>query len=133
MLGSFNVPSTGGWENYFYVPLRDTNGNLVALTFNGSTNTLQLGRPVDNPTSPDLNVNFLMLAPVFTANASHSGTNIVVSFQTMSGFNYQVQYKTKLTDPSWIPLSSPLPGNNALQSVADPTTSVTRFYRVQIQ
>jgi len=133
MLGTFSIPNTGGWENYQYVPLRDANGNLAALTLNGSTNTLQLGRPVDNPASPDVNVNFLMLVPVFTASASHSGTNIAVSFQTMSGFNYQLQYKTNLTDPAWIPLGSPLPGNNSLQSVTNPTTATTRFYRVQIQ
>jgi len=133
MLGTFAIPNTGGWETYAYVPLRDTNGNLVTLTFNGSTNTLQLGRPTDSPASPDVNVNFLMLTPVFTANTIHSGTNIVVSFQTMSGFNYQVQYKTNLTDPSWNSLGSPLPGNNGLQSVTNPATSGSRFYRVQIQ
>lgn len=133
LLGTFSIPNTGGWENYQYVPLRDASGNLVTLTLNGSTNTLQLVRPVDSPTSPDVNVNFLMLAPVFTANASHSGTNILVSFQTMAGFNYQVQYKTNLTDPAWISLGSPVPGNNSQQSVNDPATSATRFYRVQIQ
>jgi hypothetical protein len=133
LLGTFSIPNTGGWENYQYVPLRDPNGNLVSVTLNGSTNTLQLGRPADNPASPDVNVNFLMLAPVFTANASHSGTNVVVSFQTMSGFNYQLQYKTNLTDPNWIPLGSLLPGDDALQSVTNPATAVSRFYRVQIQ
>lgn len=133
LLGTFSIPNTGGWENYQYVPLRDTNGNLVAVTLNGSTNTLQLGRPVDNPGSPDVNVNFLMLTPIFTANASRSGTNVLLSFQTMAGFNYQVQYKTNLRDPGWISLGSPVSGNNALQSVTDPATSTTRFYRVQIQ
>lgn len=133
VLGTFSIPNTSGWEGYAYVPLRDNNGNLVAVTFNGSTNTLNLSRPVDNPVSPDVNVNFLMLAPVFTASASHSGTNVVVSFQTMSGFNYQVQYKTNLTDPAWISLGSPVPGKNVLQSVTNPATATTRFYRVQIQ
>lgn len=133
MLGTFAIPNTGGWETYTYVPLRDPDGNLVTLTFNGSTNTLQLGRPVDSPTSPDVNVNFLMLTPVFTANAIHSGTNVVVSFQTMTGFNYQVQYKTNLTDPAWISLGSPVSGNNALQSVTNAAGSGSGFFRVQIQ
>lgn len=133
LLGTFSIPNSGGWENYQYVPLRDANGNLVNLTLNGSTNTLQLVRPTDNPASPDVNVNFMMLVPVFTTSASRSGTNVVVSFQTMSGFNYQVQYKTNLTDPAWNSLGSAIPGNNALQSVTNPATSITRFYRVQIQ
>jgi hypothetical protein len=129
-LGTFTVPNTG-WESYSYVPLRDASGNLVTLTFDGSTNTLQVGRPVDSPASPDVNVNFLMLTPVFTMGASHVGTNLVMSFPTVSGFNYQVQYKTNLTDPSWVLLGSPVAGSNVVESVSDPVKGATRFYRVQ--
>jgi hypothetical protein len=132
LLGTFTIPNTG-WESYTYVPLRDGSGNLVTLAFNGSTNTLQLGRPVDSPASPDVNANFLMLVPLFTASASHSGTNIAISFPTVSGFNYQVQYKNNLTDLNWTSLGSPVAGNNAVESVNDPANGSTRFYRVQIQ
>jgi hypothetical protein len=133
LLGSFAIPDTGGWGTYQYVPLRDASGNLAMVTFNGSTNTLQLIRPVDVPASGDVNVNFLMLAPVFTTSASEVGTNLVVSFATLNGFKYQVQYKTNLTDPAWISVGSALPGNNAIQTVSDPIGAGTRFYRVQIQ
>jgi hypothetical protein len=133
LLGSFAIPDTGGWGTYQYVPLRDASGNLAMVTFNGSTNTLQLIRPVDVPASGDVNVNFLMLAPVFTTSASEVGTNLVVSFATLNGFKYQVQYQTNLTDPAWISVGSALPGNNAIQTVSDPIGAGTRFYRVQIQ
>jgi hypothetical protein len=133
-LGLFTIPNTG-WETYTFVPMRDGNGNLVSLTFNGSTNTLQLARPgtVGDGLFPDVNANFLMLVPLFNIQASHSGANVVVSFLTQTGFNYQVQYKTHLTDASWTSLGSPVAGNNAVESVNDPANGTTRFYRVQIQ
>ena len=96
-LGVFTIPNTG-WEAYTFVPMRDDNGNLVSLTFNGSTNTLQLARPgtAGDALFPDVNANFLMLVPLFNIHASHSGANVVVSFLTQTGFNYQVEYKTHL-------------------------------------
>jgi hypothetical protein len=129
-LGTFTVQNTG-WEAYSFVPLRDNSGNLVTLTFNGSTNTMQVSMPTG--AGSDCNVNFFMLVPIFTIQASHSGTNVVISFLTQSGFNYQVQYKTNLTDPTWNSLGSPVAGNNAIKSVNDPANGTTRFYRVQIQ
>jgi hyaluronate lyase len=135
LLGVFSVPDSA-WESYTYVPLENAAGNLVTVTFNGSTNTFQLARP-ESATS-DCNANFLMLAPVFFFNAIPSGTNIVLSFPTQPGFNYQVQYKNNLTDANWIPLGAPLSGNssnglNTVQVFADPTIESNRFYRVQIQ
>jgi hypothetical protein len=133
VLGSFTIPNTGGWETYAFVPLRDNSGNMVNVTFNGSTNTLTLIRPLDNPASADMNANFMMLVPVLTASAAQSGTNLVITFPTLGGFNYQVQYKTNLTDPTWLSLGSPITGNNGNKSVSDPDNKGTRFYRVQVQ
>jgi hyaluronate lyase len=128
-LGTFNIPFTA-WESYNYLPLEDNFGNLVTVTFNGSTNTLQLGRPAS--ASSDCNANFLMLVPVFTVNPVLKGTNLVVSFPTQQGFNYQVQYKNSLTDPAWAPVGSNLSGNNLMMSATNPVSSQARFYRVQI-
>ena len=133
LLGSFTIPNTGGWETYAYVPLRDSSGNMVSVTFNGSTNTLTLIRPVDNPASADVNVNYMMLVPVMTATPSQVGTNLVVTFPTLTGFNYQVQYKTNLLDPTWLPLGSPIVGNNGNTAMGDPDNKGSRFYRVQVQ
>jgi hypothetical protein len=130
LLGTFAVPNTG-WESYAYCPLRDASGNLVTVTFDGSTNTLQLGRPVDSPASPDVNANFVMLTPLFTISASHVGTNVVLSFPTVSGFNYQVQYTTNLINTNWSLLGSSVAGSNIVESVSDPLNGTARFYRVQ--
>jgi hypothetical protein len=128
-LGAFNVPFTA-WETYNYIPLEDSNGNLITVTFNGSTNTLQLGRP--NPASSDCNANFLMLVPIFAVNAALQKTNLIMSFPTQAGFNYQAQYKTNLTDPQWLPIGSNLAGNNLTESMTNPAASQTRFFRMQI-
>lgn len=133
LLGAFVIPNTGGWGTYQFVPLRDGSGNLATVTFNGSTNTLQLGRPVDTPASADVNVNFMMLVPVLSTTASESGTNLAVTFPTLTGFNYQLTYKTNLTDPNWLPVGNPVSGNNTNQTISDPMTGASRFYRLQVQ
>jgi len=130
-LGSFSVPFIG-WESYTFVPLRDTNGNLVSLTFNGSTNTLRLTRPSPTPTLQDVNVNFLMLVPEFQLTVSYQAPNVVISFPTQSGFKYQLQYKTNLSDPSWTALGGPIAGDNTVKSVNDPIAG-RRFYRAVVQ
>jgi hyaluronate lyase len=130
LLGTFSVPLTA-WESYNYIPLQDNFGNLVTVSFNGSTNTLQLGRPTSD--SSDCNANFLMLVPVFTLNVNSIGTNVVISFPTQSGFNYQLLYKNSLTDAQWTPSGSTLIGNNSMMSVTNPAASQMRFYQVQIQ
>jgi hypothetical protein len=73
-----------------------------------------------------------MLVPVFAINATQTGTNIVISFPTQSGFNYQVQYKNDLMDAVWSPLGG-VAGDNTVKSINEPATGHTRFYRVQAQ
>jgi hyaluronate lyase len=130
LLGTFSVPLTA-WESYNYIPLEDNLGNLVAVSFNGSTNTLQLGRPAS--ATSDCNANFLMLVPVFALTFSPGNANFVISFPTQSGFNYQVQFKNALTDPQWAPLGNIFAGNDLVVSVTNSISSRTSFYRVQIQ
>lgn len=130
LLGTFSVPNTA-WESYNYIPLEDSSGNLVVVSFNGSTNTLQLGRPVSF--TADCNANFLMLVPVFVINSTLASSNLVLSFPSQSGFNYQLEYKDGLTDVQWNPLGAVMAGNNSMLSVTNSAANQQRFYRVQIQ
>ena len=100
-LGTFLVEPTGGWQTYVWSALRDGSGNLVALNLDGSTNTFRLtsAGPLGNT---EVNVNFFMLVPPLTLNASRNGNNVDLSFLTQPGFNYQIQYKNDLGDPTWI-------------------------------
>jgi len=130
LLGTFSVANTA-WESYNYAPLLDNSGNLVTITLTGSTNTLQLGRP--STATVDCNANFFMLVPVFATKATLAGTNVLLSFPTQSGFNYQVQYANTLTNGGWNSLGNSMAGNGSSQSAADPVINQTRFYRVVIQ
>lgn len=130
LLGTFNVPLTG-WETYGYIPLVNPSGSLATVNFNGLTNTLQLQRP--SGAGSDCNANFLMLVPVFAANATLAGSNVSISFPTQSGFNYQVLYKNNLGDVSWLPLGNAVAGNNSVQTVTDSPGVNTKFYCVEIQ
>ena len=64
-IGSFAIPSTGGYSSYFYTPLIDPFGNYAQVTL-GGTNTIRSTELVANQTetpnaSYGLNVNFYML------------------------------------------------------------------------
>jgi len=134
LLGSFAVPNTG-WGSYIWSPLRDNSGNLVVVPLNGSTNTLKLQRTDPSEAIPDVNVNFMMLVPLASPvvlTATHVGANVQVSFNTTSGFSYQVQWKANLTDASWTSLGSPIAGDGTTKTVSDPI-GTSRFYRVMIQ
>jgi hypothetical protein len=62
-LGTFAVPTTGGYQTYTWVPLEDSDGNYVDLSFNGlSTNTLRLTWD-----STGFNVNYYMFIPADTS------------------------------------------------------------------
>jgi len=67
--------------------------------------------------------------------ATVSGGSTRLSFRTLAGYNYQVEYKSNLTDANWNPLGSPISGNGSVQWFNDPLTTGQgcRFYRVLIE
>lgn len=134
VLGNFNIGNSG-WTSYNWVPLRDSDGNMAKVILSGSTNTLKLTRA---PTGPDVNVNFLMLAPApspgqTTLSVARSGSNINISFLSQAGFSYQIQYKNELTDSGWLPLGSAIAGDGTVKTVSDPAGPGHRFYRAFVQ
>ncbi len=56
-LGTFTIPPTGNWQAYVFCGLKDVNGNLIKVTFNGSPATLRATGP------SSCNANFYMLQP----------------------------------------------------------------------
>jgi hypothetical protein len=130
-LGTFNFAPTGGWQTYAWVPLVDTNGNLVSISPSGTASTFRL-----NQDNSGWNANFLMLVPVTPTGPKLSvilsAGKLTISFPTKAGAIYQVQYKDHLDDLSWTPLGAPLTGTGAVMSVQDPTTGPARFYRASV-
>jgi hypothetical protein len=135
-LGTFSVPSTGGWQTYTWVPLKDGGGNLVQIANTGSVETLRV--TTDNG---NYNANFYALIPVYTppsgmeltASNSIENGNLSISFPTQPGYGYQLEYKTNLTDAVWIPLGNTTVGDGTVHSANDVIGKGSRFYRVQIQ
>ena len=60
-----------------------------------------------------------------------SGTNVAVSFQSVLGLNYTLQYKNNVTDASWTPATAATPGNGGTLTLYDTNgLPALRFYRV---
>jgi hypothetical protein len=68
-----------------------------------------------------------------TLNAGFSAGSFQVSFPTVSGHNYTVQYKTNLTDAVWQTLGGVIAGDGSTQTVTDSPTQSQMFYRLMVQ
>jgi hypothetical protein len=72
-----------------------------------------------------------LVAPIIRTMDYHNGT-FTLTYATEDSRNYAVDYKNKLSDPSWIPLSTNL-GDGLEQTVTNtPPLPTTRFYRVRV-
>jgi hypothetical protein len=55
-----------------------------------------------------------------------------VQFDTVSGQNYQVQYRDSFSTGSWLSMGSLRQGTGGILSHTDTTTVGSRFYRVSV-
>jgi hypothetical protein len=81
------------------------------------------------------NLNFAKELPIVElVNPTYGPGGFSVSFQTVGGVLYVVQYKDSLSDPEWTSLPA-MAGDGTLQTFTDSTASPTnnRFYRVLVQ
>ena len=131
-LGTFNIP-TAGWSSWEFVEMTN-GGSPASVTFDGSQTTLKLEGANNN----EANINFFMLVPTtpeppITPTVSAGKVNL--SFVIQSGYTYELQYKTHLTDPSWtqVPGSEPMTGNMVTNVTDTIGSNGTRFYRLLIQ
>jgi hypothetical protein len=132
MLGTFHV-AQGGWSTWEWAPLLAANGQLATITMNGGQQTLKLlGSPL--LTLPEVNVNFFMLTPSgnVTLTAARASNTTSLSFQTMTGFSYQVQSKDSLSDATWANVGAAVGGDNTVHTVTDTTSVKGRFYRAAV-
>jgi hypothetical protein len=65
---------------------------------------------------------FLSIAP--------GANDIVFSWSTAPGFNYQVQYSTNLAPNSWTNLGGAIIASGGITSATDSRTNAERFYRL---
>lgn len=60
------------------------------------------------------------------------GGMLRLSFSVESGRTYQLQYKTNLTDPEWLPLGAPVPSTGTSLIQDENLTGPSRFYRLML-
>lgn len=74
---------------------------------------------------------FVSSLPQFTGVVLGGNGQFQLTFNTLPGQNYQIQYKTNLTDATWISLGGPLAGTGNPRTTSDDISgSQQRFYRV---
>jgi hypothetical protein len=72
--------------------------------------------------------------PTTISSVGVSGNNASLSFPTVSGLSYTLEYKITLSDAAWIPILPGIVGNGGPGTLSDPAaTNATRFYRIHIQ
>ena len=78
----------------------------------------------------------VLVAPLIDlASLSATPTNFALSFGSVMGLTYSLEYKNSLSDPSWTPLPPPLPGTGGPLTLQDTNAALlpSRFYRVNSQ
>jgi hypothetical protein len=76
---------------------------------------------------------FFSLPPQFIGATAVTNGTIQFTFNTLSAQNYQLQFKTNLTDINWTPLGGTIPGTGSLLTATDSISeSPQRFYRLLV-
>jgi hypothetical protein len=93
---------------------------------------IRLTGPDNSPTNTDtISAALVSVAPPSLASAA-SGNTVNLSFPSVTGHNYNVQYKTNLTDAVWQTLTT-VSGTGTNVVVPDITAPGARFYRLFVQ
>jgi hypothetical protein len=131
--------SKSGDDIYLLAP----NGRQIdAVTFGEQTSNVSEGRFSDGASSV-----YAMIAPTpGTSNVLAGATNafpvtgiqrlvngdVVLSWQTIHGKTYRVEYKNDLDEQQWAPLGGDYIASGASLSIVDPVGDIRqRFYRIQ--
>ncbi len=109
---------------FAWTPPTAPSTNLVALV-------------VTDSGSPSLSATQLFIVTVFLppqlGAVSRSGNQVSLSWPTLVGQMYQVEYKDDLNAPKWLPLSAPFTGTGALLTLTNTIgASPQRFFRLRI-
>jgi hypothetical protein len=73
------------------------------------------------------------LVPAQIVGVASAGGGTQISFTTTNGNNYQLLYKTNLTQVGWLTnaTAGKIAGNNSITNFSDISTDPQRFYRIQ--
>ncbi len=81
------------------------------------------------PNSAQARLTVLQSPDISGITVNHA--DVSVSFPSVAGLNYTLEYKNLLTDPSWVVLSPSTPGTGSPLTLHDTNTPpALRFYRI---
>jgi len=108
--------------------------NYTNLPTNGTASLVRSGSRFINAAtnSPE---NFAgargAIVPVKIISAILQGTNVSLSFATVAGRDYAVQFTSSLTNSAWQTLTT-IAGNGSVRTVTNAVTAPVRFYRLRV-
>lgn len=100
--------------------VRGADGDLYGTTLYGTASHNGTAFKISVPMAPGL------------VGISRAQSATVLTWSAVSNSPYQVQYKSNLTQASWINLGSIIVATNGVGSTTDAASSTTRFYRVML-
>jgi len=96
-------------------------GSYRVIITNADTNVISAIAELRVVEVPDPNI----------VSITQSGADVTISFTTIAGPTYTLEYKNSLSDANWTPAGT-APGTGNTVSITDPAaTAATRFYRVR--
>jgi hypothetical protein len=114
---------TTSWRNVRFLAPASTSSTTLQIGFRDDPGYLGLDDISAVPVS----------SPVFQGTTQTNNT-MVLTWSTIAGLIYQVQYKTDLSDPNWLDLGSPLTADSSTLTSTDVIgPDPQRFYRISIQ
>jgi hypothetical protein len=130
VLGTFSDPNAAGYQVWHWIPLLDTNGNMVQVSLGGLA-TLKV------TSGNDVNLEFFMLVPAPTqlqvTPSLLAGGQLNLSFPTESGHTYTVVYKSNLSASTWTAVGNAISGNGSVTNVTEILTGTQGYYTISVQ
>ena len=119
--------------------INPSSGNFLWVTTNAvvpSTNSVTV-RVTDNGAAPLSDAKtflvFVSGPPQFTGATTGTNGQVQLTFNTLPGQNYQLQFKVSLTDANWTTLGGIMPGTGSPLAISDDMSgSSQRFYRLLV-
>ncbi len=111
------------WTNMQFIVTATGNSTAIQFGFRNDPNYLGFDEVGVTPVS----------TPVFQSLSINNNT-VQLTWSSMSGLGYQLQYKTNLTQTSWLNLGNPVRSSSSSASATDASaTDAQRFYRLILQ